>query len=133
MQPKLTVAGYRGIWGETLTPEIASGFARAFAQFALKRSGKRILIGRDARPSGSELVDVVSRELASAGLEVTIGGLLPTPTVLFLVREEKFDGAIIVTASHNPPEYNGLKFVTSRGMFTNENEVEELKELLNHP
>ncbi len=130
MQPKLTVAGYRGIWGESLTPEIAKDFTQAFGQFINKRGGKRILIGRDARPSGQELVKVVSETLSSMGFEVTIGGLLPTPTVLFLVRELKFDGAMIVTASHNPPEYNGLKLVTSKGMFTDEADVAEVKEFL---
>ncbi len=130
MQPKLTVAGYRGVWGESLTAKIAQDFANAFAHFMHVRKGKRILIGRDARPSGGELVETVSKALSQAGFEVTIGGLLPTPTVLFLVREMKFDGAIIVTASHNPPEYNGLKFVTALGMFTDETEVAEMKQLL---
>ena len=130
MQPQLTVSGYRGIWGQTLTTETANDFTHAFAQFIIARNGKRILIGNDARKSGGELVETISKTLAKHGLDVTIGGLLPTPSVLFLVREEKFDGAIIVTASHNPPQYNGLKFVTSRGMFTNEDEVKELKSLL---
>jgi phosphomannomutase len=130
MQPKLTVAGYRGIWGESLTPLIAANFTQAFAHFLHSRNAKRILIGRDARPSGDELVRTVASVLSQAGFEVTIGGLLPTPTVLFLVRELKFDGAMIVTASHNPPEYNGLKFVTSLGMFTNESDVEEIKSYL---
>jgi phosphomannomutase len=127
MQPQLAVSGYRGIWGETLTPEIATNFTKAFAHFLQGRNGKKILIGRDARPSGTALVETVSEMLRGLGFEVTIGGLLPTPTVLFLVRELNFDGAIIVTASHNPPEYNGLKFVTSRGMFTTEADVAEIK------
>ena len=127
MQPQLAVSGYRGIWGTTLTPEIARNFTQAFSHFIQSRHGKKILIGRDARPSGEELVKVVSETLRDAGFEVTIGGLLPTPTVLFLVREMKFDGAVIITASHNPPEYNGLKFVTSRGMFTHEADVAEIK------
>ena len=127
MQPQLAVSGYRGVWGTTLTPEIAKNFTNAFAQFTQKRNGKKILIGRDARPSGGELVTIVAETLRDAGFDVTIGGLLPTPTVLFLVREMKFDGAVIVTASHNPPEYNGLKFVTARGMFTVESDVAEIK------
>lgn len=128
--PKLTVSGYRGIWGETLTVDIAQDLAHAFASFVIARGGKRILLGRDARQSGPTIIDAVAETLSARGLDVTIGGLLPTPTVLFLVREEKFDGAIIVTASHNPTEYNGLKFVTSRGMFTNETDVAEIKNYL---
>ncbi len=133
MQPQLTVAGYRGIWGESLTVSIAERFTNAFAAFIHTRNGKRILIGRDARPSGNELVATVARTLEQAGFEVTIGGLLPTPTVLFLVRDMHFDGAIIVTASHNPPQYNGLKFVTARGMFTTEADIAEMKTYLDTP
>lgn len=128
--PKLTVSGYRGIWGETLTVDIAHDLAHAFASFVITRGGKRILLGRDARQSGPTIVDAVAAALSARGLDVVIGGLLPTPTVLFLVRDQGFDGAIIVTASHNPTEYNGLKLVTSRGMFTNEADVSEIKNYL---
>lgn len=128
--PKLTVSGYRGIWSETLTIDIAQDLAHAFASFVLARGGKRILLGRDARQSGEAIVDVVATTFSARGLDVTIGGLLPTPTVLFLVRDQGFDGAIIVTASHNPPEYNGLKLVTNRGMFTNEGDVLEIRKYL---
>lgn len=133
MQPQLTISGYRGIWGESITNDIAKNFTQAFGKFIRERNGKKILIGRDARPSGAELVTTVASTLSAMGFEVTIGGLLPTPTVLFLVREMKFDGAMIVTASHNPPEYNGLKFVTSKGMFTDEANVAEIKTLLDTP
>lgn len=133
MQPQLTVAGYRGIWGQSLTPAIAQGFTQAFGHFIHQRNGIKILIGRDARPSGDELVTTVAKTLMEMGFDVTIGGLLPTPTVLFLVRELKFDGAMIITASHNPPEYNGLKFVTSKGMFTTESDVAEIKKLMETP
>lgn len=130
MKPELTVSGYRGIWGETLTEDIARGFAEVFARFVHKRRGERVLIGRDARNSGDTIVRAVAETLSNAGLHVTVGGILPTPTVLFLVRTLTFDGAIIVTASHNPIEYNGLKFVTSHGMFTSEKEVAELKKYI---
>ncbi len=128
--PKLTVSGYRGIWGETLTVDIAQDLAHAFASFVIARGGKRILLGRDARQSGPTIIDAVAHTLSARGLDVIIGGLLPTPTVLFLVRDQGFDGAIIVTASHNPTEYNGLKLVTSRGMFTNEADVSEIKKYI---
>lgn len=130
MQPQLTVSGYRGIWGETLTPNIAKNFTQAFARTLKSRGAKRILIGRDARPSGIELVTIVAETLASYGFDITIGGILPTPTVLFLVRNQKFGGAVIVTASHNPPEYNGLKFVNETGMFTGAEEIAHMKNFL---
>ncbi len=132
-QPQLTVSGYRGIWNETLTPHIAKDYVSAFATILKARGATQLLIGRDARISGGELVPLVAQTLAEFGFDVVIGGLLPTPTVLFLVRDQKFDGAIIITASHNPPEYNGLKFVTKTGMFINEDEVAEIKKLLTEP
>ncbi len=133
MQPKLTVSGYRGIWGESLTPEIAKQFASAFCQFILKRGGKNILIARDARGSGKEITDAIIPVFLSAGIDVIETGITPTPTVLFLVREQKLGGAIIVTASHNPIEYNGLKFVTDRGLFTNEADVAEMMSSMDTP
>jgi phosphomannomutase len=129
MNPTLTVSGYRGIWGDTLTDSVARDFVRAFGAFASKRNGKKILVGRDGRESGPALMEVVIAELLSLGFDVVDLGMMPTPTVVFLVRTEKADGAVIVTASHNPIEYNGLKFVTASGAFTTEAEVAEIEEL----
>lgn len=128
---KLAVSGYRGIWGESLTPEIVRDFSRAFAQFTKKRGGSRILVGRDARPSGETIMPLVASALSSENIEVLVGGLLPTPSIMFLVRELGLDGAIIITASHNPSEYNGLKFVTGRGIMTNQEEADEIVRLMN--
>jgi phosphomannomutase len=127
---KLAVSGYRGVWGETLTQELVRDFSRAFAKFTKKRGGGRILIGRDARPTGETIEPLVSAALSSEDIAVTIGGLLPTPSIMFLVREMGFDGAIIITASHNPSQYNGLKFVTGRGMMTNEEEANEIAQIM---
>lgn len=126
-QPTLTVSGYRGIWGESLTPEIATTYLEAFAVFLQKRTAKRILIGRDARASGPTISTIAQDILSKAGIDVIDGGLLPTPTVLYLVRTMKLDGALMLTASHNPPAYNGIKFITSKALFTDQTEVEELK------
>ena len=131
MRPQLTVSGYRGIWGDTLTFEIAERFAWAFSRYILKRDGSTIFIGRDARESGEELIRAVAEVLRESGLKVIIGGILPTPTILYLTRTGNFDGAMIITASHNPREYNGLKFVTTHGMFTNEHDVAEIKDYFN--
>ncbi len=130
--PKLAVSGYRGIWGDTLTIDIANKYARAFGLFIKESSprpglGWTVLIGRDGRESGPAIRDAIIPVLESMGINVIDGDVLPTPTVLLAVRENKYDGAIIITASHNPIEYNGLKFVTASGFFTDENQVEKIK------
>ncbi len=131
--PSLTVSGYRGIWGETLTPAIAAELASAFAHFVIARAGKRVIIGRDARVSGPEINSVIIETLTRAGLTVTDLGIAATPAVLFLTRDHGADGAIVITASHNPIEYNGLKFVTREGVFLTESEVRELGSYLEYP
>ena len=129
MKPKLAVSGYRGIWGESLTEEVARTYVRAFALFIQKRGGSKIIIGRDGRESGPVIMEAVITEITSLGLNVIDLGMMPTPVVLFLTRSEQADGAIIITASHNPIEYNGLKFATASGAFTNEAEVVEITAL----
>ncbi|MBP6931717.1 MAG: phosphoglucosamine mutase [Candidatus Pacebacteria bacterium] len=130
--PKLAVSGYRGIWGDTLTIDIAKKYAQSFGLF-IKESNPRpglgwtVLIGRDGRESGPAIRDAIIPVLESMGINVIDGDVLPTPTVLLAVRENKYDGAIIITASHNPIEYNGLKFITASGFFTDENQVEKIK------
>lgn len=137
-QMKLAVSGYRGIWGDTLTVDIAKKYTAAFGLFTKEVSpkpgfGLRVLIGRDGRESGPEIAEAIIPVLEGMGVEVVYGNVLPTPTVLLAVRENKYDGAIIITASHNPIEYNGLKFVTASGFFTNEEEVEKIKKYFNSP
>lgn len=129
--PKLNVSGYRGIWGETLTVEIARGYARAFALFTKDSSNREsptILIGRDGRESGPEIKKVIIEELKKQNVEIVDGDIMPTPTVLFSVRKHKYDGAIIITASHNPIEYNGLKFVNNQALFTIAEEIKKINE-----
>lgn len=133
MNPKLTVSGYRGIWGNTLTPEIACEYVQAYGKFVSEAhtDAKKILVGRDGRESGPVLTEAVITKLLADGFDVVDLGMMPTPVVLFLVRSEKADGAIIITASHNPIEYNGLKFVTASGSFTTEDEVRKIEEQRN--
>ncbi|MCE9517785.1 hypothetical protein K8Q96_02155, partial [Candidatus Nomurabacteria bacterium] len=127
-QPQLTVSGYRGIWGDTLTTDIARTYTNAFANFVKEKNlSPIILLGRDGRESGEEIIEAIIETLNTLGINYINGDILPTPTVLFAVRKYKYDGAIIVTASHNPIEYNGLKFVTDKALFTDENEVAKIK------
>lgn len=129
-QPKLTVSGYRGIWGESLTPNITANYIRAFIKFVKEniKENPTILIGRDGRESGPEIKEVIKQILKKENVTYIDGDILPTPTVLFAVKKHNYDGAIIITASHNPREYNGLKFINEKALFTNESEVEKIKE-----
>ncbi len=130
IQPKLQVTGYRGIWGESLTEDIVKKFGKAFVLFTkedTKKGNPTILIGRDGRSNGLEIKTILIKELGDMGINLIDGDILPTPTVLFAVRMHKYDGAIIITASHNPKEYNGLKFVTKEALLTNEAQVEIMK------
>ena len=129
-QPTFTISGYRGIWGETLNPEIATNLAQAFSQYLQTRDGKTIIVGRDARPSGREITDCVANAITKAGFDVIDVGILPTPTILLLIRKWGLSGGIIITASHNPAEYNGLKFASSEGFFLDTDEVTEMKDYL---
>jgi phosphomannomutase len=124
---RINVSGYRGIWSDTLTKEIVMLYTRAFVSFLKGKTEKpTILIGRDGRESGPEIREVILNELKNLGIEYVDGDILPTPTVLFSVRKHGYTGAIIITASHNPIEYNGLKFVNDKGLFTLNEEVDEI-------
>jgi phosphomannomutase len=135
IKPELNVSGYRGIWGQSLNDEIVTKFSKAFTLFTKEDTGKEnptILIGRDGRESGPEIKKIIIKELENLGVNSIDGDILPTPTVLFSVRKHKYDGAIIITASHNPIEYNGLKFVNKEALFTTGEEVEKIKEYYDH-
>lgn len=131
-KPKLTVSGYRGIWGESLTPTIIESYVRAFIKFVKENinSNPTILIGRDGRESGPQIKKVIIEIFKKENISFVDGDILPTPTVLFAVKKHGYDSAIIITASHNPREYNGLKFVTNKALFTDENEVAIIKDNL---
>ncbi len=132
---KLNVSGYRGIWGDTLNEEVVSKYTKAFAIFTKEDTGKEnptILIGRDGREAGPAIKKIVIKELENLGVNVIDGEILPTPTVLFSVRKHGYDGAIIITASHNPIEYNGLKFVNKKALFTIEEEVAKIESYYDH-
>ncbi len=132
MLPKLTVSGYRGIWGDTLNPTIARKYFEAFAQFLKVRHSSKIVLARDTRSSGTEISRIAQEVFTNIGIDVVNIGIAPTPTVLYLVHKYSYDGALMITASHNPIEYNGLKFITSSGLFTNEEEVREINLYLNN-
>ncbi len=111
-EPIISVSGLRGIVGETLTPEVAMRYAAAFAAIVPRGD---ILVGRDSRPSGRMLALAVHAALQAVGRTTIDAGVVATPTVGVLLRQFKAAGAIAITASHNPPPYNGLKLFSADG------------------
>ncbi|MDR1997864.1 MAG: phosphoglucosamine mutase [Candidatus Margulisbacteria bacterium] len=115
MTLKISISGVRGIYGETLDDEIIKKFGVAFARFA---GSGTVLVGADTRRSGSAVKAALFRGLRFDGkIKIIDVGCLPTPTVQVLARALGADGAVIVTASHNPRQWNGLKFVRPDGIF----------------
>jgi phosphoglucosamine mutase len=118
--------GVRGVVGRDLTPDLVERLGRAAALW----SGRgRIFIGRDTRASGIELEQALTRGIASVGGNAVVGGVLPTPAVALL----SLDLGAVVTASHNPPEYNGVKFFDSDGHKLVDEQEEEIEALLDAP
>ncbi|MCI0532109.1 MAG: phosphoglucosamine mutase, partial [candidate division Zixibacteria bacterium] len=123
-----TVSGLRGIAGKSLTLKVAAEYASAFA--GLTRKGK-IVLARDTRASGQAIKAAVAAVLVSSGCEVIDIGIAPTPTVGLAVTDLKAGGAITVTASHNPIEWNALKFFNRRGRYLSPGEIGKISKLLN--
>jgi phosphomannomutase len=120
------VSGVRGVVGKSFTPELASRFASAFSTFV--RRG-RVVVGRDSRPSGEMLKHAVISGLVAGGSDVVDVDICATPTIQLAVEELGAAGGIAVTASHNPEEWNALKFVSSNGVFLNDAQGTELLKL----
>lgn len=95
-----------------MTSEIALKLGSAFIRF---NHGKRIVIGRDTRYSGRMLEGALYSGMSSEGAEVILAGIIPTPGISFAVKHLNADGGAVISASHNPPEYNGIKFLGSDG------------------
>lgn len=114
------VSGVRGKVGEAMTPEVVARFASAFGAYMRERSGKprpKIVVARDSRTSGPMFSRIAVGALQSVGCDVVELGIAPTPTALFNVTALEADGGIVVTASHNPVEWNALKLASGEGMF----------------
>ena len=110
------VSGVRGIVGKDLTDEVVTRYARAFGLWAGERT-PRVVVGRDARASGPGFEQAVIAGLRSVGCDVVTVGLAPTPTIQLAVEHHRAGGGIAVTASHNPIEWNALKFIGPDGIF----------------
>ncbi len=124
---KLSVSGARGIVGRSLTPEVTTRLSAAFSSV---RGGRPILIGGDTRITGPMVTHSVVAGVTAAGSPVLNCGICPTPSLLIAVnRRDDIGGGILVTASHNPIEWNALKFINQKGFFLDPKEGEELKRL----
>lgn len=119
MSLMFSISGLRGLVGKDLSPNIIFQYAAAFGSYI--GSGK-VILGRDTRKSGPLYTRAVIQGLNSAGCQVIDLGIVPTPTVLFIVRKCRAKGGIAITASHNPVEWNALKFISAQGRFLNREE-----------
>ncbi len=102
--------GVRGIANEALTPEIAFRLGEAAGYFFGEEGSSKIVIGKDTRTSGDMLEAAMVAGITSAGADVLLCGIVPTPAVAYFTRMCGASGGIVISASHNPPEYNGIKF-----------------------
>ncbi|HVF39941.1 MAG TPA: phosphoglucosamine mutase [Gemmatimonadaceae bacterium] len=126
----VSVSGVRGRVGEALTPEIVAQFAAGFGAWAKQRAGDgaaSIVVGRDSRVSGPMFHRVVLASLQSVGCNVLDIGMAPTPTVQLAVEHHHAAGGLAITASHNPIEWNALKFIGPSGLFLDGAEAAEMR------
>ena len=122
------VSGVRGIVGKDLTPAIVTRWATAFGRWAKTRT-PRVVVGRDARESGPAFERAVIAGLGAAGCDVVTVGIVPTPTVQLAVEHHHAGGGIAITASHNPIEWNALKFIGPDGIFLDGSDGKRVQEL----
>ncbi len=133
----ISVSGVRGLVGTDLTPEVVARWAAAFGTWAKSGTGhggrgkrkSRVVLGRDARTSGPMFASATTAGLQSVGCDVIDVGLVATPTVQLAVEHHRAAGGIMLTASHNPIEWNALKFVGPDGIFLDTAAGTQVREL----
>jgi phosphomannomutase len=123
---KISISGIRGIVGETLTPQLLTAFAGAFGTYVGRGP---IMLGRDTRSSGEMVRNAVFAGLLSAGCEPVDLGICPVPSIQIRTKDVHARGGIAITASHNPAEWNALKFIGREGLFLNTHQAEELLDI----
>jgi len=127
--------GIRGIAGrEPITPETGLRLGRALARFLDRRNlNKEVVVGQDTRASGDMLAHAVASGVASGGGNALMAGVIPTPGVAFLARDRKAGAGVVISASHNPHEYNGFKLFSGQGFKLSEPEESEMEDLILSP
>lgn len=126
----VSVSGVRGRVGEALTPEVVATFAAAFGAWASRSGNRRVVVGRDSRVSGPMFTRIVHGALESVGCTVIDIGMAPTPTIQLTVEHHHAAGGLGITASHNPIEWNALKFIGPSGLFLSAAEGAAMRALL---
>ena len=109
-----SASGLRGIFKDDFSPQMID---RYLASFISNQNISSCVVGRDGRPSGSDIAQWVIDTLVKYGVDVHNCDLATTPTIQLMTEKDHYDGGIVVTASHNPTEYNGLKFLQRDGTF----------------
>lgn len=123
---KISISGVRGVIGDSLTPTLLARFAQAFGTYV---GSGTIVIGRDTRTSGEMVRQAVIAGLLSSGCRVIDLDICPVPTVQLMVRQRNAHGGIAITASHNPAEWNALKFINAEGLFLSPGQARELLDI----
>ncbi|NWF49187.1 MAG: phosphoglucosamine mutase [Ignavibacteriaceae bacterium] len=123
----VSISGIRGIVGNGFDPEVIVKYTSAYAEFIGKGN---VVVGRDARVSGEMVNSIVTGTLLAKGIDVIDIGICPTPTVQYTVKTQNASGGIAISASHNPNEWNALKFLNSTGQFMTPDEHHSLKMIL---
>ncbi|MFZ0064480.1 MAG: phosphoglucosamine mutase [Pyrinomonadaceae bacterium] len=123
---KISISGVRGVIGDSLTPTLLTRFAQAFGTYV---GSATIVIGNDPRTSGEMVKQSVIAGLLSSGCHVIDIGMCPVPTVQLHVRHHRASGGIAITASHNPAEWNALKFIGADGLFLNSGKAREMLDI----
>ncbi|MGD9488306.1 MAG: phosphoglucosamine mutase [Calditrichaceae bacterium] len=122
----VSISGVRGEIGSTLTPEIIQKYTLAYGTYL---NGGTVIVGRDSRVSGPFVLSIVKGCLMATGCKVIDIGIVPTPTVQMSIEHYKADGGIAITASHNPVQWNGLKFMDSNGRFLSPEKAGQVYEM----
>ncbi|MCK4526877.1 phosphoglucosamine mutase [candidate division WOR-3 bacterium] len=117
-----SVSGIRGIVGDGLDPSVVLNYAAHFGEFL---EGGEVIVGRDSRISGETLKNAVFAGLMGVGVDVIDVGVVPTPTLLYNVKTSNASGGIVITASHNPTQWNALKLVSAEGEFLDQDKARE--------
>ena len=118
-----SISGVRGLVDSSLNHKVITRYARALNLVLPKGA---IIIGRDSRPSGEEITEIIIQELMDLGRDIIFCGIVPTPTVQFMINNTEAIGGVVITASHNPIEWNGIKFIKKDSTFFNQIDCDTL-------
>eukprot|EP01130_Rhizamoeba_saxonica_P013225 TRINITY_DN5616_c0_g1_i1.p1 TRINITY_DN5616_c0_g1~~TRINITY_DN5616_c0_g1_i1.p1 ORF type:complete len:498 (-),score=127.88 TRINITY_DN5616_c0_g1_i1:29-1498(-) len=131
----VSISGVRGIVGQSFTPAVVQRYVSAFCELVEhnNKAPYSIVLGQDSRVSGSWVVLLVQSIMQAKGFEVLNCGIVPTPTVQYLVIDENASAGLVVTASHNPEMWNGLKFIDHEGLFLGPSDFAELMKIATLP